>query len=161
MKTLTIDVETTGLDVFKCDILCVGFKIDDLPAECLMWSDFIASEKRYLFDDKMILKVGHNIGFDIKFLQMAGVEVSGKLYDTRLLMHYINPHESHKLKDLAIKDLGKKEVIRLGDILGSGRHKKAMHQVDNRLLTDYCKQDVEITYELYTKYSGISRECGV
>ena len=71
--------------------------------------------KELLLDIK-VLKVGHNINFDLLFLNLNGYRTVGPYFDTQIYFHFQNPYESSKLKDLGERIL-KRKVTRLKDIM--------------------------------------------
>lgn len=150
---LVIDIETTGLDVFKDRILCVGVKYNDEPARCYTDREEFRIYVGTIFNPVSI--IGHNITFDVKFLMRSGyLEADNCQYvDTKILAFYNNPHESHKLDDLAKKYLGKQKLTTVKELLGKGKNKIRMEDVDKELLQEYCKTDVDLTWELFNLWN--------
>lgn len=58
-----------------------------------------------LLADDQITKIGHNIGYDLRMLEMSGFTVRGKIYDTMILAHIAT---AGKEMSYALKPLGKK-----------------------------------------------------
>ena len=154
---LFLDIETTGLDVKKDRILCVGVKLNEQEVqvftdkeafkEWVVYKVFNSSPKRV---GDSITWGGHNVSFDAKFLNtLWGVGLPDSYIDTKLIAHSRNPHESHRLKDLAKTYLKEEGVIRLQDLQGKGKKKLKLEEVDTELLKEYCKQDVELCYRLW------------
>ena len=150
MTTLTLDIETTGLDVNKDRILCVGIKNGNSETEVFGLDDFL---HHTIYPPDMV--IGHNVGFDLKFLNKAGTYFTGKLFDTKIASQYVNPNESHRLKDLAEKYLGEQDVMRRKTLIGSGKTKRRMEDIPFEELAEYCKQDVDLTYKLYSLWKDI------
>lgn len=154
MKHITLDIETTGLNVFKDKIIIIGLKENDNPAYILR--NFCSLPG--LLSDTTI--IGHNTSFDLKFLIYNGLISTDVLntvniIDTKILSFYNNPHESHKLDDVAKKYLNKQKTLNLKELCGKGKHKISVSDIDRAILEDYCKNDVELAWELYQYFKLI------
>ena len=62
-------------------------------------------EMARLLEDESITKIGHNIGYDLRMLELSGFTVRGKVYDTMILAHIAT---AGKEMSYALKPLGKK-----------------------------------------------------
>ena len=148
MQTIFLDLETTGLNPFTDRILCVGMKINEKPTEIQP----NVHSCSILFDSCGAFALGgHNISFDLKFLSRHLRCYPSYYIDTKIIYYYKNPHESHRLKDLAEKYLGVTNVIRRTDLLGQRNKKIKMEEIDENLLHKYCIQDVDLSYNLWKK----------
>lgn len=104
-SVLSVDTETTGLDPYTsaAKLICIqfGVRIDgEIKAFVFpLWHrkntwyeaseawEFIAP----LLTDERVLKIGHNLKFDILYIAATtGVRIKGILFDTMLLLHCIN-----------------------------------------------------------------------
>lgn len=117
-KSMTVDVETTGLDFMK-DVLHgigVGYEEDDAqyyPA----WS--IPIQVRRDLENPKINKVGHNLhSFDAKFIRRAGINIQGLFDDTMILANLYDDSLPLGLKFLSDKFIGE----------GSLENKRALDQ---------------------------------
>ena len=86
-----VDVETTGLDWFRDQILCIGLVAEDGSKAVLRGADLAKSFEQVCIDLGITSIVGHNFSFDFKFLVQAGVS-KDRLFqlwkqDTMLLAH--------------------------------------------------------------------------
>jgi len=91
--------------------------------------------------------VGHNLKFDLSFLEREGVKHTGKIFDTMLAAYIIDPTTTNALKPLAKATLGF-EVIEYGQI----SQNKPFTQVSLAEATSYACQDVLLTMLLMEKY---------
>ena len=104
-----------------------------------------------LFSAKSILKIGHNIKFDITFLkQILGSNAVFKaLEDTAVLSYDIfSSQYAHNLDDLA-KRLLDYDTIKYEDICGTGKNKITFDKVPLDKALDYAAEDADITLRLY------------
>lgn len=136
MYTLVIDIESTGVELYKNDITCVGVydskknKYFKFTPERFIeyWKQKDLSE----YEDV----VGHNCKFDRKFLYVLGVDVKFT-WDTGLYEYMKDTSNTFvSLKKLAQYTLGV-EDWNVKDI--------ASKSTDNT----YLKKDLQYTYEIY------------
>ena len=108
-KTISCDIETTGLNFLRDKIMTVAFSegskswvvpIDHREVE---WSQ---KEREIVLSliSKVLLnpknkKVFHNAKFDMKFLKRYGIEVCN-VWDTKLMHHLIDENAPKSLMDL-------------------------------------------------------------
>ncbi|WP_269667503.1 hypothetical protein [Crinalium epipsammum] len=81
-----IDTETTGLDPHTHKLVLIQIAIPNYPVVVINVSCFTKLELKplnQLFTNKAT-KVFHNAKFDLKFLNQAGIDVSGPFFDTML-----------------------------------------------------------------------------
>lgn len=171
MNTLVIDIETTGLDPETDKIVCIGYKYNNEEFKCLF--EKVPNEVINLMESSQILKIGHNLSFDCKFLRKNGINVCGPYFDTMIACRHSNPfRDSLKLKDILQQEFNIKPVL-LKDLLWKeieiektnkkGKIRKikkkvkiSVSELNKEILFNYNKQDVEGTYQLFLKYKDIS-----
>jgi DNA polymerase III epsilon subunit-like protein len=167
----SLDIETTGFDPLKDEILEVGFiffTLDkkglklgeeytqvfkpsvEVPAKILGLTGITQAELENapkFTEHKEIIQsklkdaviVGHNIIFDIRFLEASGIKFSGKTIDTLDLVQWLLPtHHSYNLENLM-------------HFFGIS-HKDA-----HRALAD-AKASVKVLEKLFGIYSNFSKE---
>lgn len=137
-----IDLETTGLDRKTDKIILGGFKLNDQPTY-VEYPPF-TRETRILLENVSNNIVGHNVLFDVAFLEKEGIKVSKRLLDTRILAFARWPFHKLKLKTLGQNILGQ-TVLELKTIKGRGK----IEDIAKPILEGYCKQDVELTCTLF------------
>ena len=170
-----LDTETTGLDPFHDKI--VGFSLAvapgvacyvplvhqtaenkaDLFAEPMgvnvkqLHKDIASKYLKEMFNCKSILKIGHNIKFDMHFLaQVVGTETEiFPIEDTAVLSYVLDSSEhGHGLDELAALFLDY-QTIKYEEVCGSGRNKITFDQVPLDKALDYAAEDADITLRLY------------
>lgn len=75
MKALTIDIETTGLDYTKDTVISIVYQVDgeDHPVT-IYGGNLIEPPLFSLLADPTTVCRGHNVKFDLRFLDKVGVE---------------------------------------------------------------------------------------
>lgn len=173
-RRFAIDTETTGLNPFEDKI--VGFSLAteagqacyvplrhglSAPADLFCQTQTkspqqISLEEAAKFlipllSRKSILKIGHNIKFDMHFLsQIVGKDtLIFPIEDTAVLSYDLDSSEhGHALDELA-KIFLDYETIKYEDICKSGRNKITFDQVALDKAMEYAAEDADITLRLY------------
>lgn len=166
---LAIDTETTGLTPAKADLVGIslatragracyiplghgaggdlfgGPSTDTLQQP--KTSDIIAVLKEICADDSVI-KVGHNLKFDLQMLQAVGLEFKA-LHDTMLMSYVLDgTAHSHGLDALAELYCAHK-MISYDEVTGTGKSRISFAQVPLEKACDYAAEDADYTLRLY------------
>lgn len=172
---IVVDVETTGSDWKKDRLHGVGVCWDEDCTEYRTVPNITPGLEAWLADSS-IAKVGHNLRFDVLFLEAAGIKVNGPLYDTMLLAKTLDENQELGLKALAkkyLKDsldakneldrvLGKLKLKHVGQLclldFGITEPYDAGAFVNEGRYTDligrYCEEDCNNTWRLFTVLKG-------
>lgn len=144
-KSIAIDTETTGLDPYTNKLRLIQLAI---PEQTFIIDCFKVAIKPLakLFDNPDLVVIGHNLSFDLKFLQRAGVKTKCKLFDTMIAYKLLN---SGLGKEASLKNV-------LQDILGIeiDNHRQTSNWSSEELSQtqlDYAATDVVKLPELYEK----------
>ena len=156
--SVCLDVETDGLSAVDNKIIGISFasgieKAVYVPIRhaYLGITPDEQMEPEALFDflkknlsNKLI--IGHNLKFDLAFLQNEGVEkvVDCEIFDTLIAAYVIDPTRSNALKTLGQKLLNF-DVTEYSKVAGAGE----FAGVDLETAKDYGCQDVLLTMQLY------------
>jgi P4 family phage/plasmid primase-like protien len=103
-----LDCETTGLDPLRDEIRLVQIAAGDTAYifdlfTCSPTTSIKANLSKILTSP--MLKIGHNVGFDVKFLKRAGIDVTGPFFDTFLAHKLLYSRDRAALNDLTKKYL--------------------------------------------------------
>lgn len=104
-----------------------------------------------LFTSKSILKIGHNIKFDLHFMEQVWGEETlvEPLEDTAVLSYVLNGTEhGHGLDELAKLYLDHK-MIAYEEVCGSGKNKITFDRVELDQALNYAAEDADYTLRLY------------
>lgn len=110
---------------------------------------------RPILADKNILKIGHNIKFDMHILTHAYGENPPKIEpveDTMLLSYTLNgTRHGHGMDELAELYLNH-NTIKYRDVCGTGRGRITFDQVSLDIAAPYAAEDADITLRLYNLF---------
>ncbi len=151
---ICFDTETTGLDPRAAFPLGMSFSFEKhkawyvvIPEEADM-AQAILDEFRPVFENRSILKVGHNLKYDITLLKWHGIEVQGQLLDTMLAHSMKEPEMKHGLDYLAKLYLGYKPIP-TSDLIGEkGKEQRNMRNVPIEIVSEYACEDADVTLQV-------------
>jgi DNA polymerase-1 len=160
---LAIDTETTSLDVSRAQLvgLCLAVEAGEgfyLPLAHV--DDFgqlvtdqlglepVIDRLRTVTSDPSILKIGHNIKYDMGVLSHHGLELT-PVDDTMLISYVLDgASHGHGMDELAKRHLGH-DTIPYASVCGKGASQIGFHQVAIDKATDYAAEDAEVTLRLW------------
>ena len=101
-----------------------------------------------LLADPSVLKVGHNLKFDIQVLGQFGVEVTP--FDDTMLISYVleGGAHGHGMDELAELHLGHK-TIKYSEVCGTGKSQVTFDRVPLDKACAYAAEDADITLRLW------------
>jgi len=145
-KLFCIDIETTGLVPYKHKITSIGILLqynNNLSIYIIksITLDLIKYIKQ-IFDDPTIIKLGHNLSFDLYFISYTyniPFNLTTNVYDTMIMQYILRPDTNIGLKFLAQVYFGLPDY--------SGGYKDTLFNDINK----YNARDVYITYSLYNR----------
>ena len=154
LEIVAFDTETEGLNALETDIVGISFSWQKgigyyLPIK----NNKSAHEKSFeilrpFFESTEIIKVGHNIKFDIQVLHKYNVKVSSPIYVTKVAHYLINPDMRHNLDTLSESYLNY-SPISIESLIGKkGKNQISMRDVSIDKITDYASEDADITLQL-------------
>ncbi|WP_375382047.1 DNA polymerase I [uncultured Sphingomonas sp.] len=171
---VAIDTETSGTDSMACTLVGVSLSLHpnlacyiplthggtDLLAETpVQLSPQVALAKlKPLFEDPSVLKIGHNLKFDMTVLARAGEMVGGLKvapYDDTIVMSFdldAGLH-GHGMDELAATHLSH-SCIAFKDVVGTGKTQRGFHEVDLKSATRYAAEDADVTYRLWKRFKA-------
>ena len=151
------DTETTGLNVLEDEIVGLAISNQENEAWYLPFSSNrdltikTLNKFKNIFENKNIIKIGHNLKFDIQVLRKYSIYVEGPLFDTMVAHYLLKPEGRHKL-DILTENLLNYKMVPIEDLIGpKGKEQMNMRQVDIVKQRDYACEDADLTYKLYNK----------
>ncbi len=159
-KLVSVDFESSGLDVFNDKIIGIAFSYKDNEAFYLDISgrtkidiDKCLSKVFKLFEKKDIAIVGHNLKYEYQMLKTIGKSFANIHFDTMIAAYLLASHKyKFSLSDLADEYLSYK-MTNYADITDKG--KLTLLDVDIRTVVDYACEDADITFRLYKKFEPL------
>jgi len=144
------DIETTGLNPYKNDIITCSFSFKEGVAICIPFS-LEHYKKIFSLPAK---KITHS-KFDCKFLKVRyGIDTNNWFFDTYAAIGILNDNISYGLKSLAslYTDVSYYNLS----------SKISMQDMDRKVVAEYNNVDADVTYRLYKLfYKQIIDECFV
>ena len=153
-EVVAFDTETEGLNAFETNIVGISFSWKKGIGYYLpITNNKSVHEKSFeilkpFFESTEIIKVGHNIKFDIQVLHKYNVKVLSPIYDTMVAHYLINPDMRHNLDTLSESYLNY-SPISIESLIGKkGKNQISMRDVSIDKITNYASEDADITLQL-------------
>jgi DNA polymerase-1 len=170
---VAFDTETTSLDAMRASLVGVSLAIEpghacyvplghrspaaqgslDLDAEPLPKQIPLAQALdvlKPLLDDPAVLKIGHNIKYDMLVLARASYDLRIAPVEDSMVLSYVleSGQHGHGMDELARLHLGH-ETIKYDDVTGTGKAQVTFDRVGIEAARDYAAEDADITLRLY------------
>ncbi len=153
-KEVCFDTETTGIDALHADLVGMSFSCKAREAFYVAVPlDFdqaksIVDEFKPFFESTSILKIAHNIKYDLKILRRYGITVSAPTYDT-MIAHYLISPESKQGMDFLAEFYLKYQPVSIETLIGKkGKNQGNMGDLKPEEISDYACEDADITLQL-------------
>ena len=172
LGVVAVDTETTSLDPFRAELVGISLAVapneacyiplghvgavrpgemdlaaaGDRPKQLAMRDVFAAL--RPLLLDPTVLKVGHNLKYDIEVLGRYDVAIS-PIDDTMLVSYVLDGSlHGHGMDELSSLHLGH-QTIKFAEVAGSGRDQVTFDRVPLDRARDYAAEDADVTLRLH------------
>ena len=169
---VAVDTETTSLDSMRAELVGVSLSVEpgracyvplahvapgggtgdliDGPADAPRQIPLAGALEalKPLLEDPGVLKIGHNIKYDIEVLARYGIDVS-PVDDTMLLSYVLEAGmHGHGLDELC-KHHFDHTNIKFSDVAGSGKKAVGFAEVPPETARDYAAEDADMTGRLH------------
>jgi DNA polymerase-1 len=146
-KEFALDTETTSEHPMEAELLGIGFCWKKNEAHYVP-SGLVGQDLKKILADPDKKKIGHNIKYDHLVLRRAGIRLAGIDFDTMIAAYLLDPgSRSFKLDNLAFTELGVR-MQPIEELIGKGKNQKSMAEVPVQEVSDYCCEDVDMTWRL-------------
>ncbi|MBT5783120.1 MAG: DNA polymerase I, partial [Candidatus Marinimicrobia bacterium] len=149
-KEVSFSLITNNISPMNAEIIGTSFCFDsDKSFYIPIFSNndllFPLDELKIIFESTKIFKNSHNIKYNISVLKNKGINVAGLGFDTMIASHLINPSSrSNTLDSLSLEYLNI-ELESMDDLLGRGRNKIKIEDVDvQNLMQQACDDSYSI-----------------
>ncbi|MDB4682974.1 DNA polymerase I, partial [Crocinitomicaceae bacterium] len=146
--------ETSSIEARHAELVGISFCFKNKEAYYvpITESENIEDNRIQLFKafflNPKILKIGHNLKYDIKVLNRYGINVSKNCFDTMIAHYLINP-EARQSMDFLAEFYLEYKTISIVDLIGKkGKNQKNMKDLSPEQVCDYACEDADITFQL-------------
>ncbi len=153
-ERLSFDTETTSTDSMRARLVGVSLAKEEKRAVYVPTplpdgtpEQTALDPIRAALEDEALLKVGHNVKYDLEVMARHGVAVRGPLFDTMVAHYLLNPEASHKLDDVASFHLNYRPQP-ITDLIGTGKNALTMDQVPVEDVGPYACEDADVALRL-------------
>ncbi len=166
---IAVDTETSSTDATQAELVGVSLALHpnlacyiplghggtDLLAEVPVQIDVEAALARLkdLMEDPSVLKIGHNLKFDMIVLGQRGITIAP--HDDTIVMSFdldAGLH-GHGMDELAATHLSH-SCIAFKDVVGTGKSQRGFHEIDLKAATRYAAEDADVTYRLWKRFKA-------
>ncbi|MCB1189185.1 MAG: DNA polymerase I [Leptospiraceae bacterium] len=159
---LSVDTETTSTEPMRAELIGISITNREelgyyIPIDhgksiysksCLPLDETLKVLKP-LLESKNIGKIGQNIKYDYIVLAKYGVIIKPFHFDTMLASYVLQPGgRRHNMDDMA-EDYLDYKTIHYSDLVGTGKKKQELYDIDVDRVTEYAGEDADITFRLY------------
>ncbi len=166
-EKICFDTETTSLDTTIAELVGLAFCTRNnegyyvpFPAkkeECIKLLSYV----KPILEDESILKIGHNIKYDIQVLRNYHIYTKGLIFDTMVAHYLLKPEARHKLDYLAEEYLGYR-MVPIEDLIGKkGKNQLNMRDIEIEKIKEYACEDADLTWQLYEILNKAINEKGL
>jgi len=161
---VSVDTETTGLDVMNEQLVGISFSIKAHHAAYLPLAhnypgapdqlnrEHALQKLKPWLESAQHKKLGQNLKYDQHIFANHGIALAGVAEDTLLQSYVLESHKPHDMDNLALRHLGMK-AISYAEVVGKGAKKISFDQVDLDIATRYAAEDADITLQLHQTLS--------
>ncbi|WP_339345858.1 DNA polymerase I [uncultured Sphingomonas sp.] len=169
---VAIDTETTGKDPMAAELVGISLALHpnlacyvplahggtDMFAEKPVQLDAAVAlaKLKPLLEDASVLKIGHNLKYDMIVLARAYAASGGVVlapYDDTIVMSFALDAglHGHGMDELAATHLSH-SCIAYKDVVGTGKKALGFHEIDLKAATRYAAEDADVTLRLWRRF---------
>lgn len=112
-----------------------------------LWDNSVIETLRPLFESTEVVKVGHNIKFDLMTLRRYGVELRGEFRDVELLHYILDSESRHTVAFLAERYLYYRSID-IETLVGRGAKQLTLDLVAKERVAEYSTEYVDLILRL-------------
>ena len=114
-----------------------------------------------VLEDPAIVKIGHDLKFDLMMLSHEGIALAGLDFDTMLASYVLDAtRSSHTIEEIALEYLGYKALTQ-DDICGTGQKAIALPHLPAAALLSFAGERADLAWQLAEKLLARLREDGL
>lgn len=153
-KEVCFDTETTSLNFIDARLVGIAFSCSKNNGFYIPFTGEESSDMKKLelllpfFENDKILKIGHNLKYDLHILKNYGVDVKAPFFDTMIAHHLINSDIRQNMDNLS-KIYLNYLPIPIESLIGKkGISQKSMRDIEIEKQKEYAVEDADITFQL-------------
>lgn len=157
------DFETTGLEYYDTSRVPTTIAISFQPGSAYViplchpespfkkeYAKVLTYLDKHLFRNPLIVKVGHNVKFENKWLIRYGCDYEGPVFDTMLAKHLLDEERPHGLKELVSRFIP--EFDGYEDEVGVLAKQYGWDKIPLQKLAKYNALDADLTLRLMIRF---------
>jgi DNA polymerase-1 len=168
-KEISLDLETTSLDVHEAKIVGIAVCWDETEAFYIpcghhervqeqLSSEYVLNAIRDVVESAEVKKIGQNLKYDTQVFLTHGVHLRGVWFDTMVAAYLLHPDTGgYGLSNLAKEYLGY-TMLEYSEVVSDGAD---FRQVSLERALEYAAEDAHITWLLYRKLETLIAENGL
>ena len=157
-KEFCFDTETDNIEARHANLVGISFCFQEKEAYYVPIPDEkdLSKSRVHLFSKVLlnpnIIKIGHNLKYDLKVLDRYGIHIPSSCFDTMIAHYLINPESKQSMDYLAEQHLNY-QTISIESLIGKkGKNQKNMKDLSSEQVCDYACEDADITYRLKLEF---------
>ncbi len=158
------DTETTGLDTHTAELLGIAFSLKEQEAYYLPITEHNLEHLealKPLLEHPKILKIAHNLKYDMNILKKYGIQVATPYFDTMVAHYLLRPDSKHSMDILSESYLNYRPIS-IETLIGKkGKNQKTMASLLPSEVKDYACEDADITLRLKSFLAPKLKERGL
>jgi DNA polymerase I len=158
-KLFAVDLETTGLDPRRADLVGMAFAwqpgeafyvaVRGPAGEPVLDAGTVLAELKPLLESPVPAKVNQNIKYDLMVFRQQGIQVAGIVGDSMVAHYVLHADEREHNMDALSRAYLHHEVIPISDLIGKrGKNQLRMDQVPTRRVAEYSGEDADVALRL-------------
>jgi DNA polymerase-1 len=155
---IAIDIETThhwprwaelvGIAVACCEGEAYYIPLRAPAGEPTLDQKTVLDVLRPVLENPSIEKVGQNLKYEIVVLRSAGVNLAGPRFDALVASYLVDAGQRrHGLDELSKRYLNH-DVIKISELIGTGKKQKRLDEVPLEQITRYAAEDADVPLRL-------------
>lgn len=158
-KEVCFDTETTGVDPTNCELVGLAFSFKKgtgyyvpCPEDQKVTQEILNDFKPF-WESQDILKIAHNLKFDMMVLKAYQTEISTPYYDSMIAHYLVKPEMRHNMDLLAETYLAYTPQSIESLIGKKGPKQGSMRDVEIEKAKEYAVEDADITFQLKKEFA--------
>lgn len=157
---VALDVETDDIDPMKAHPVGISISVESKRAyyipmyaggQAVLEENSVRDILKPVLEDPALHIIGQNIKYDYKVLRRWGITIANLYFDTMIAAWLLDSSaSSYSLDKLAAVHL-EYETTKFKDVVPKG---SLFPEVDISAASEYAAEDADITFRLYTLFSG-------